>query len=203
MQVVSCEIAVTQTHLHTCLFHTSLMNFECSSMSAIATNDIELLDLLGLDKSDNFLQIKSPSGRSQKGSSDVMNVLHYLRRQNNGRQVGVIESLVSSPNTIDLAANAVEFVQRIGQFSDDIVESRTESSARDNGSIDSGGVKVQQLAGARSNVGPRAGLAILRFAHQICQNAFMVVANELVVLCSLGSRTTVLCFICRDSQRWK
>ena len=92
-------------------------------MGAIAANDIELGDLLVLDKIDNLLEIKASTRAPQHRASFVMNVLHYIRGQNKWLQMWsrVVESSITPLNAIHGALDAVELVQRFRNLTDHVV----------------------------------------------------------------------------------
>jgi hypothetical protein len=163
----------------------ALMDHKGPSMSPISSNDIELGNLLRLDECQNLVQIEAASTGSQKGASVMMNILHYFMSQNEWRQFRIVESFEASANAIHFAANAIQESQGIGDFSHDIVETWTESTASHNGRTHLRWIKMKVFPRSGSHVGRRADYSVLRTTDNICQDAF-VRCNQFVVLCCHG-----------------
>lgn len=57
-------------------FHTSLMYFECTTMSSISPNHIKLFNLLRFDEVTYLINIKATSRGAEDCASLVMNIFH-------------------------------------------------------------------------------------------------------------------------------
>lgn len=60
------------------------MDFECTTMGAIASNDIKLTNVLGFNEIDYLLHIETTSRRTQDGPSLMVDVFHVLGIQDDG-----------------------------------------------------------------------------------------------------------------------
>jgi hypothetical protein len=67
------------------LLHACLMDFECTTMGAITSNNIQLTNVLGFDEIENLLHVETTSRRTQDGSSLMVDVFHVLGIQYDGR----------------------------------------------------------------------------------------------------------------------
>mmetsp|Transcript_21683 Transcript_21683/g.49985 ORF Transcript_21683/g.49985 Transcript_21683/m.49985 type:complete len:203 (-) Transcript_21683:412-1020(-) len=148
-------------------------------MGPISANHIQLIDLFGLDKVQDFVQIKTTPRTSKDSSSFVVNVVHEFGSQNERLQVWVVKSSKSTLDAVHFSSNGVRLVQGFGNFSNHIVQPRAESSARYNGRVDVFGIEMQETTCPRAHKGHSVRVHI-GFSHNIGNDAFMI-GNKFIV----------------------
>ena len=81
-------------------------------MRAITTNHVELIDLLVVQKLQNFVEVKATSRTAQDGTTGMMNVLDDVGCQNDGLQGFIVKATKAALNAIDFAYNCIVVVVR-------------------------------------------------------------------------------------------
>ena len=115
-----------------------------------------MFDVFVPDEGHNLVQIKPSTRAAQYGTTLVMDVLNQLGSELLAWISRVIKSLVPSSDSPNFAFDTVGELERVCDFSDDIVETGTKSSTSDNCCIDSFGVEVEVAA----RVGCKGGLVV-------------------------------------------
>ena len=136
-----------------------LLESHDAAVGAVAANDVELVDALGLEGLDDLSRVEAATGGAEDGASEVLDAVHSLRVE---RDPVLREFLVKAPvaplDSPDLP-DFVVIVEAVHEGSDNHVQARAQAAAGDNGGLDLRSFEVDLGTGACS-VELEAGLEL-------------------------------------------
>ena len=125
-------------------------------MTAISAHDVDLVHSVLQTPSNDVLRVESATDASKEGSSLVMDGVHHAGREIDHTFVSHFQRRGEAAKAVHHAVHArdaVETIERYGDFADDVVQAGTDSATSDDHRSHLVLVEEDALSGSRTDVG--------------------------------------------------